>query len=134
MNMKKFALAVIGSFAFVVAFDMFWHAYLMKGMYDATISVWRPESEYNMAVMFVSQFLFAVAFVFAFSKLNQHLPCKKGIMFGLIFGLVLAMPDLGAYCYLPIPLKISLLWMLASILKCVGSGVVIAFICREKVV
>ena len=104
----------------------------MKGMYQATSSVWRPEGEHNMGFMLLSQFLFAAVLALIYTGVGKHLPCKKGIQFGFSAGLLLAMPQLGTFCYLPIPLKISLLWMVAALLKGTGCGFVIAQIYKEK--
>jgi hypothetical protein len=128
MNIKRYAIATIAAFAFVFVFEMLWHGFLMKGMYDATASVWRPESEHHMTFIFVSQFLFAAVLTFIYTAVGHHLSCKRGIAFGFFAGLLLAAVDLGAYCYLPIPLSIVLMWMAASLLKGLGSGIVIALI------
>ena len=131
MNTKRFAIAAIAAFVGVFLFEMLWHGFLMKGMYDATASVWRPEGEHDMKYMFLSQFLFAVAMTFAYTKIGEHLPCKRGIAFGVIFGLVLAALQLGAYCYLPIPMTIALLWMAAALLKCLSTGMIIAALYKK---
>ena len=131
MNTKRFILAVIGAFAFVFVFEMLWHGFAMKGMYDATASVWRPEEEHQMIYIFASQFLFAAVLAYIYTVVGSHLSCKRGIAFGFFAGLLLATVDLGSYCYLPIPLSITLMWMAASILKGLGSGVIIALIYKH---
>ncbi len=128
MNTKKFILAVICAFVFVFACEFLWHGFLMKGMYEATITVWRPEDPAYMKYIFASQFLFAAVLTYIYTLIGKHLACKRGIAFGFFAGLLLAMPDLGTYCYLPVPLSIPLMWMLASLLKGLGAGVVIAAI------
>lgn len=132
MNAKRFLFAAIAAFVATFIFDMLWHGFLMKDMYVATESVWRPQSECNMKIMMLSQVLFALAFTFGYTQVLKGLKCKRGIQYGLIIGLILAMPSLGTYCYLPIPLKMSLLWMLAAFLKCVVVGMVVALIYKAK--
>jgi hypothetical protein len=132
MNTKRFVLAGLGSFVFVFLFEMLWHGYFMRGLYNQTISVWRPENESNMASMVGSHFLFAMSMALMYTFVGKHLKCKVGIQYGILTGLILAMPQLGTYCYLPIPLVISLLWMLAALLKCLGAGMAIARIYKEK--
>jgi len=132
MNFKRFVLAVLGAFASVFVFEMLWHGFLMKGMYEATMSVWRPESECNMTVMLVSQFLFAGVLAYIYTLIGSKLPCKRGVAFGFFAGLILGVPQLATYCYLPIPLSISLMWVLASIVKCTLVGMAIACIYKEK--
>lgn len=131
MNIKRFVLATIAAFVFIFIFESLWHGMLMKGMYEATISVWRPEDPAYMKYIFFSQFLFAAVLTHIYTTIGKHIACKRGVAFGFFAGLLLAMPALGTYCYLPIPLTISLMWMLASLLKGLGSGVVIAAIYKE---
>ena len=126
MNVKKLFLATVVGFIGVVFFEMLWHGMLMKGMYDATSSLWRPQEQFYMNFMFGGQFLFALAMAFVYSRLGNHLTCKHGLEFGFYIGLISAMPDLGAYSYLPIPLSICLMWMLASMLKSLIVGVAVA--------
>jgi len=121
-----------GAFLFVFLFEMLWHGYFMKGLYNQTISVLRPENESNMASMIGSQFLFAMCMALMYTVVGKHLKCRVGIQYGILTGLILAMPQLRTYCYLPIPLVISLLWMLAALLKCLGAGMVIAKIYNEE--
>lgn len=135
MNYKKLIIASIAGFIAVAAFEMLWHGPIMKDMYEATANVWRPESEYTMGYMayiFISQFLFAVAMAVVYSIVRPALKCKVGIQFGFLTGIILAAPALGTYCYMPIPLSISLMWMLASLLKCLVCGVVVAFVYKER--
>ncbi len=132
MNIQRFIFAAIGGFVAVFAFEMLWHGFVMKGMYEATISVWRPEAESDMTFMFASQFLFAAAMAYAYTKIGQHIPCKRGVAYGFFVGLILAAPQLGTYCYLPIPLTISLMWMLASLIKSMACGMTIAAIYKES--
>ncbi len=132
MNVQRFVFAVIGAFIFVFAFEFLWHGFLMMGMYEATSSVWRPEEEAKMGYIFASQLLFAVVFAYIYTLIGKHIACKRVIAFGFFAGLLLAVPELGTYCYLPIPLTISLMWMLAGFLKCLGAGMTIAAIYKEK--
>jgi hypothetical protein len=104
----------------------------MKDMYEATLSVWRPEDPSKMVYIFAGQLLFVAALAFIYTVIGKHIPCNRGIAFGFFAGLLLAMPTLGTYCYLPIPLTITLMWMLACLLKGLGSGVVIAAIYKDK--
>lgn len=129
MNIKKLILVSLAGFIFVFVFEMLWHGFLMKGMYDATASVWRPEEEHNFPIMMISQFLFAFGFAFFHQILfKKHIPCKTGLGVGMAVGFILAAPQLATHSYLPIPLSISLLWMLAAFLKSVGTSAVVAAI------
>ena len=132
MNYKKLIIASVAGFITVFVFEMLWHGFLMKGMYEATSSVWRPEDEHDMKFMFLSQFLFAAAMAFVYPIVKPALKCKIGLQFGFLIGLIMAMPQLGSYCYLPIPITISLMWMLANLLRAIVVGLTVGFVFKEK--
>ena len=124
--MKGMVLGGIVAFAFVFLFEFVVHGLLMKGQYEATMSVWRPSAESNMAVMLLSQFLFAMAVAFFYPIVGPDKDCKKAAPFGFGLGLVMAMPQIASYSYLPIPITISLLWAAASFVKAFGSAFIVA--------
>ena len=124
--MKGMFLGGLAAFIFVFLFEFMVHGFLMKGLYEATMSVWRPQAESNMAVMLLSQFLFAMAVAFFYPIVGPDKECKKAAPFGFGLGLVMAMPQIASYSYLPIPITISLLWAGASFVKAFGSAFIVA--------
>ncbi len=124
--MKGMLLGGAVAFVFVFIFEFLVHGFLMKGLYDATISVWRPQAESNMAVMFLGQILFSLAVAFFYPIVGPDKECKKAAPFGFGLGLVMAMPQIATYSYLPIPMSISLFWTLAAFVKAFGSALIVA--------
>ncbi len=124
--MKGMVLGGLAAFVFVFLFEFLVHGFVMKGQYEATMNVWRPPADSNMAVMFLSQFLFAMAVAFFYPIVGPDKDCKKAAPFGFGLGLVMAMPQIASYSYLPIPISISLLWALASFVKAFGSAFIVA--------
>jgi hypothetical protein len=130
--MKSMLLGGLAAFVFVFVFEFLVHGFLLKGSYDATSSVWRPQQQSNMAVMLLSQFLFAMALAFFYPILGDDKDCKKAMPFGFGLGLVMAMPQIASYSYLPIPISISLYWALASFVKAAGSTYIVARVMNRK--
>lgn len=124
--MKGMVLGGVAAFGFVFLFEFLVHGFLMMGMYEASKTVWRPQDESNMAVMLLSQFLFAIAVAFFYPIVGPDKECKKAIPFGFGLGLVMAMPQIATYSYLPIPISISIAWAAASFVKAFGSAFVVA--------
>ncbi len=116
----------IAAFVFVFLFEFIVHGVLLKGPYEATMNVWRPQDESNMAIMLLSQFLFAMAVAFFYPIVGPDKECKKAIPFSFGLGLVMAMPQIATYSYLPIPLSISLFWAAASFGKAFGCSFIVA--------
>ena len=131
--MKVMLLGGLVAFVFVFLFEFVVHGFLMRGMYEATANVWRPPAESSMPVMFLSQFLFAIAVAFFYPIVGPDKECKKAGPFGFGLGLVMAMPQLAAYSYLPIPVTISLVWALAAFVKAFGSAFIIAKVFNKVV-
>lgn len=124
--MKGMLLGGVAAFLFVFAFEFLVHGFLMMGMYEATMNVWRPQAESNMAVITLSQFLFAMALAFFYPIVGPDKECQKAIPFGFGLGLVMATPQIASYSYLAIPFSISLAWAAASFVKAFGSVFVVA--------
>ncbi len=124
--MKGMVFGGVAAFVFVFLFEFLVHGFLMMGMYEATMTVWRPQGESNMTVMLLSQFLFAMAVAFFYPIVGPDKDCKKAIPFGFGLGLVMAMPQIASYSYLPIPISISLAWAAASFVKAFGSAFIAA--------
>ncbi|MCB0343215.1 MAG: hypothetical protein H6626_12940 [Pseudobdellovibrionaceae bacterium] len=124
--MKGMILGGITAFVFVFLFEFLVHGFLLKGPYEATMSVWRPQEQSNMAVMLLSQFLFAMSVAFFYPIVGPDKAGKKAVPFGIGLGLVMAMPQIATYSYLPIPISISLYWAIASFGKAFGCSFIVS--------
>ena len=125
-------LGGVAAFVFIFLFEFLVHGILMMGMYEATMTVWRPQSESNMVIMMLSQFLTAMAISFFYPVLGSDKDCKKAIPFGFGLGLVMAMPQIATYSYLPIPISISIAWAGASFIKAFGSAYIVAIVFNKS--
>lgn len=132
MDMKKFLFAAVGVFVFVFLYEFLVHGFLMVSQYEQTAAVWRPQAESSMGIMLLSQFLFGVAIAFFYPIVGPDTECKKAIPFGIGLGLVMAMPQIATYSYLPIPLTLSLLWAGIAFIKALGSSFIVSKIYNWK--
>ena len=132
MDMKRFLFAAIGAFVFVFLYEFFVHSYLMMSQYEQTAAVWRPQEESSMVIMLLSQFLFGIAVAFFYPIVGPDTECKKAIPFGIGLGLVMAMPQIATYSYLPIPLTLSLLWAVIAFIKALGCSFIVSKIYNWK--
>jgi len=129
---KKMILGGFAAFVFIFVFDFLVHGILLKSTYEATASVWRPQEESNMMVMMLSQFLYAMAIAFFYPIVGPDTDCKKTIPFGFGLSLVVAIPQIATYCYLPIPFSLSLIWTLATFVQAFISVLIISKIFNWK--
>ncbi len=132
MDIKRFIIAGIGAFVFVFLYEFLVHGFLMMSLYEQTATVWRPQEESSMTIMFLSQFLFGMSVAFFYPIVGLDTECKKAIPFGIGLGLVMAMPQIATYSYLPIPLTISLLWAVIVFVKALGSSYIVSKVYNWK--
>jgi len=132
MDMKRFLFAAVGAFVFVFLYELLVHGFLMMGQYEQTSAVWRPEEESSMVIMLLSQFLFGVAVAFFYPIVGPDTECKKAIPFGVGLGLVMAMPQIATYSYLPIPLTLSMLWAVIAFIKALGCSFIVSKVYNWK--
>ena len=85
MNKKQFICSVICVFIFVFLFDFLFHGYALKGLYNATLLLWRPINEHKMIYMFVSQLLFSFIFSFIYMSICRTQESKDSNFNGCWF-------------------------------------------------
>ena len=132
MNTKRFVLAFVATFVFVFLFEGLWHGVLMMPLYEATEPVWRPRAESSMAFLTLGQLLYALLFTYIFTRNYEARGIGEGLRFGLLMGLLVGSIQVGTYSYLPIPVSITLLWVLAEVLKGLGAGVILSLTYKEN--
>ena len=130
MNIKRFIISSIAVFVFVFLFEWLFHGVILKGIYDQTAQLWRPEGEHQMVYLFLSQICFSVIAAFIFTRNYEGKGIGEGFRYGLYVGLVLGSVQLATYCYMPIPLVLTLGWVAAGMLKGLGSGIVSSLVYR----
>ena len=122
MNYKRFFLTVLVAFIFVFLFEFLIHGFLLQDTYMQYAHLWRAGGEEQMEVMFLSQFLFSLFAVFLYTCNHEGKGVTEGLRFGLYLGLIMASVSLSSYAYMPISFDIALLWMITSIIECLGIG------------
>ena len=97
MNIKRFCFAVLAVFGFVFLFEFLVHGMLLKGLYEETASLWRPQEDYNMMHMVLMQIAFSATAVFFFTRHYENKGVGEGVRFGAYLGLVLAVVEIASY-------------------------------------
>ena len=128
MNTKRFILSALAFFIFSFLLDWLVHGQMLKGIYEQTAHLWRPEDQHNLPFMFFSQAAFAVMFAFIFTRHVEGKGVAEGLRYGLYIGLLIAAIEIGTYCYMPIPLILSVSWAVAAIVKGVIGGAILALV------
>ena len=135
MNTKRFCLASLATFIFIFAFDFVFHGILLKGLYEQTMHLWRPEDEYMklMHWSLASQILFVVMFGWIFLKGYENKGPLEGIRYGVLIGLLFSSLYIGMYSYKPISLELVIAWVAGGIVELGLAGGIFALIYKPKI-
>lgn len=131
MNKQRYVISVLVTFVFVFLYDFLVHGFLLKDIYVQTKELWRPEEEYKMFVMIMSQLGFSAMLAYIFTLNYEGKGIGEGIRFGLYIGMLLGVIEIGKYSYMPIPMVLMLSWVLAALLIGLGSGVVLSLVYKR---
>jgi len=136
MNTKRFLFAILGAFSIFFILEMLIHGFVLAGMYHDTASIWRPHSEMNnmMPYMTLGQFLFCTMLVVIYIK--GYEPDKgtalQGLRFGIVIALLLApMGTLMWYAILPIPGTLALAWLVSGLIEYILTGIIVGVLYKN---
>ncbi|MDP3920404.1 MAG: hypothetical protein Q8R76_06330 [Candidatus Omnitrophota bacterium] len=80
----------------------------------------------------LSELLFAVMISLIFTLHYEGKGFGEGVRYGLYAGWLVGSIQLGSYCYMPIPLALTLAWVAAEVIKGLGAGVILALTYRKS--
>jgi len=134
MKTKRLLPAILVVFLFIFGYEWVFHGVLLKGIYESTPQLWRPQSTMPqfMPFLFAGQFLFSLFLGLIFAKGYENRGIGEGVRFGILMGLLLSTVNLVWYAVQPLPEILVLYWVLGGILEMVIAGILLAAICRPK--
>lgn len=159
-NKSKCIINVIAVLIFMFSYDMLVHGFLLADAYQATSSLWRSEAEMQeLGWMCITYHLAMAVLISALYKMTNCncaksaacsvekkpskkavaescapacCPIKRGVCFGTIVGLILAVTNGSAYMHIPMPASLAISWFFASLFQGVGVGLILALVNNKK--
>ncbi len=133
MNTKKWAIAALGVFIVDQLLDYIIHGVILMGTYEATASLWRPDMESKMYIMWITGAVFAILFVYFYAKGYEGRGIIEGVRYGLWMGLFLAIPmAYNTYATISIPYSLAFQWFIYGVIQIVICGVVAAALYKPE--
>lgn len=147
---KRTIISVIAIAFFTWLFDFLVHGNLLMPTYEATKEMWRPMEEMQQLWPLCIAYHFVMAFLVAGAYgcwRKKAIACetatpgaaptcrtKKGTCFGLWVGLLLGIPQLMVYVWMPIPAVLPISWAAGELVKWTIAGFLLSKIhaCCEK--
>jgi hypothetical protein len=129
---KRVLLGGIAVFVAWAVIDFLVHAVVLKGLYEATASLWRPMAEMKMGVMYVASFIASLCFAAVYGFLIRPKSLAVALKYGLIFGVGggVAM-GYGTYSVMPIPYAMAFGWFVGTVVDAVAGGLLLGLIVKD---
>lgn len=115
---KKIILASIAVFVGWVVLDFVIHVVILRGAYEQTSTLWRPEGEMKTTLMYIVSLISAVGFVLLYAWFVSGKSTMTGLKFGLLLGVIWGISmGYGSYSVMPITYGTALTWFLGTIVE-----------------
>jgi len=137
MNKKRWFWASVVAIAVMLAMDFFFNNHCLKGLYQQTAHLWRPEAElmgmmmrYGWITYLVGGFVFAYIYAKGYEGKPSHV--LEGVRFGFLMGLFSSVPmSIMTYITMPIPGRLSIDWLIIGMFELIVAGAVVGLIYRK---
>lgn len=132
MNFPRLALAAVAAWVLSLVLGFLVHTFLMADIYQLHASVFRPQSDTNLALGFGAQLLgfFAFAYMYAKGYEGTNGP-QEGLRFGVLVGLLLiGFAVVWNYVMLPVSGTLGVYWAVDVILEMAIYGALTGMIYR----
>jgi len=127
MNVKRYVAASLTVFVVSVALGYLVNAVILQSTYASIHGIWRADVQSKMWINAVSDFILSFVFVYVFVRGYQGRGIMEGVRFGLLMGLIFAIPAAyGTYVIIPIPYYLALEWFLYGMAQTLILGIVAA--------
>ncbi len=131
MNVKRYLSASLAVFVVTVVLDYVIQGVILKGAYEATRSLWRPDMASKGWIIVLVDLIIAFPFTYIFVKGYEGKGIMEGVRFGAIIGVLICLPmSYGMYAMLPIPYSFALQQFLYGLVEVILMGVVVAAVYR----
>jgi hypothetical protein len=134
MNIKRLLLAMFAGFVLIFLTDFLIHGLWLAADYEASKSLWRPETEMHahFSLMIFAQVLCAATFVLIWARGFAGQGIGTGIGFGLLMGLFQQIWAIINYVVLPMPGSLAAKWFFSGLVQAILLGILTALIYKPE--
>ncbi|MFC1771497.1 hypothetical protein ACFLZV_06395 [Candidatus Margulisiibacteriota bacterium] len=132
MKIKSWLINSLAVFLVFEVLNFLIHSVILSSQYAALTNIWRSNMVSRMWVMSLADAIFALVFVYIFSKGYEDKGIWEGVRFGLLVGtLIIVFSILGQYVVYPVPFVLALQWIIFGMLQVVICGIVISYLYKK---
>ena len=127
MNLKRFFLAFVVAFIFIVVWGFLYNGILLRGAAAGVQDLFRPRSEIEAMFhwVIIGQAILALAFVLIYASGFASGGIASGIRLGILLELLAVGARMMIYAVQPFPPKLILLWTVGGLIEMIGTGIIV---------
>ncbi len=126
---KRLVLAIVALFVLWSFCDFLIHGVILSSTYVATATLWRSAPEMKIWLIYLSLFIWSLAFAAVYTYIITPKNLPTALIFGFLLGLGIGIPmGFNTYATMPIPLKMAIIWSLGTMVKGTLGGLVVGLI------
>lgn len=130
---KKVLLGCVAVFITLEVLDFLIHGVLLASAYTSLTSLWRPDMDSKMWIMWVVTLIGSFFFSFIFSKGYEKKGLAEGLRYGFYIGVWMSAGfAYGTYSMIAIPYSLALQWFIYGVIEYMIAGVVLALVFGMK--
>lgn len=121
--MNKYLKSLFIIFIFIFLYEWLLHGFILKGAYEATASLWRPEANMQklLPFMFIGQFFIAFFACLLFARSDSS-KVKDFVIFGALLGALAGAGQVIMYTVAPYPLYLTVSWIAGGVVEFALAG------------
>lgn len=130
--LKKVLLGTLVVFVGWAILDFVLHGLILKSAYEASASLWRPEGEMKMWVMYFVLIVVAFVFTYIYARFFAVKNTSNAITYGALWGLSAGVSmGYGSYSVMPLPYGIALGWFLGTLVEGAAAGFLLGLVVKD---
>jgi hypothetical protein len=131
--LKQIIWSILAIFITWLVLDLLLHRLLLRATYEAAASLWRPENQMNIPLIYLVMFVLIISFVLIYGLLIEQKSLLSGIRFGALFGVAIGVSvGFGTYIHMPVPLLLAWGWFLGGWVKFLAAGAIVGALIKQN--
>ncbi|RMG47604.1 MAG: hypothetical protein D6718_03180 [Acidobacteria bacterium] len=129
---RRTLAAAAAVFVLWAMLDFVIHGMILRGVYERTERLWRPEGEMRMGLMYLVLAVAALCFTLVYERFVGRRNVRVAVLYGLLYGVGTGVSmGFGTYSVMPIPQVLAVGWFAGAVVEATAGGLVLGLVIRE---
>lgn len=130
--LKKSIYSFIMIFISWFILDFVLHGILLHKIYMSTESLWRPDDQMNIPLIYLITMVLILCYVLIYVLLVDSKSLASGLKLGVFLGLITGIASgFGTYLHMPVPFVLAVSWFFGGLIKSTVAGLIVGMIIKR---